>query len=247
MRYLGGKVRLAKEIAAKIVEYIPFGGTYVEPFCGGCAVAVKVAEYRPDVTIICNDLHPYLIALLRGVADGSFEPPSTLSEEEYYYIKAHKDENPALTGFAGFGCSFMGHWFHGYARCCAGGGIPPQEKHYRPHAEVAKDSLLTDFRESTIQFHNADYRALDIPEGAVVYCDPPYKTGKQYSGVPPFDYPAYMRWATALAKTHDVFMSEYETNVNPDSNIVWRKEYAGNARTGDQKTRPRRVDVLVKL
>ena len=38
MRYLGGKVRLAKEIAAKIVEYIPFGGTYVEPFCGGCAM-----------------------------------------------------------------------------------------------------------------------------------------------------------------------------------------------------------------
>lgn len=28
MRYLGGKVRLAKELAAKIVEYIPFGGTY---------------------------------------------------------------------------------------------------------------------------------------------------------------------------------------------------------------------------
>lgn len=128
MQYLGGKVRLAKEIAAKIAEYIPFGGTYVEPFCGGCAVAIKVREYRPDVTIICNDLHPYLIALLRGVADGSFEPPSTLSEEEYYYIKAHKDENLALTGFAGFGCSFMGNWFHGYARNYAGGGMPPHRK-----------------------------------------------------------------------------------------------------------------------
>lgn len=247
MRYLGGKVRLAKEIAAKIVEHIPFGGTYVEPFCGGCAVAIKVREYRPDVKIICNDLHPYLIALLRGVADGTFEPPSSLSEEEYKYIKTHKDENPALTGFAGFGCSFMGHWFHGYARQYAVGGIPLQGKFRRPHAIIMHDNLLNDYRNTGIQFYNVDYRALDIPEGAVVYCDPPYKTGTQYPGVPPFDYPAYMRWATALAKTHDVFMSEYETNVEPDANIIWRKEYLGNARAGDQKTCPRRVDVLVKL
>ena len=235
MRYLGGKVRLAKEIAVKIVEYIPFGGTYVEPFCGGCAVAIKVREYRPDVKIICNDLHPYLIALLRGVADGTFDPPQSLSEEEYKYIKAHKDENPALTGFAGFGCSFYGDWFHGYARQYAGGDMPLHEKHYRrPAAAVCKDSLLTDFRASSIQFYNVDYRALDIPEGAAVYCDPPYKTGTQYGGVLPFNYSAYMRWATELAKTHDVFMSEYESNVEPDANIIWRKEYVGKARTGDQ-------------
>jgi DNA adenine methylase len=237
MRYLGGKARLAKEIAAKIVEYIPFGGTYVEPFCGGCAVAIKVREYRPDVTIICNDLHPYLIALLRGVADGSFEPPSSLSEEEYQYIKVHKDDNPALTGFAGFGCSFAGRFLHGYAR-----RYDKEENCAAATAVFLKRSISL-----TIQFHNFDYRALDIPEGAVVYCDPPYKTGIQYDGVPPFDYPAFMSWATELAKTHDVFMSEYETNVNPDVDIIWRKEYAGNMRAGDKKTCPRRVDVLVKL
>lgn len=121
MQYLGGKVRLAKYIASEIVQHIPIGGTYVEPFCGGCAVAVKVAQWRPDVKIICNDLHPYLIALLKGVAEGTFTPPDSLSEEEYKYIKTHKDENPALTGFAGFGCSFMGCWWGGYARNYAGG------------------------------------------------------------------------------------------------------------------------------
>lgn len=240
MRYLGGKARLAKEIAAKIVEYIPFGGTYVEPFCGGCAVAIKVREYRPDVAIICNDLHPYLIALLKGVADGIFEPPSTLSEEEYYYIKAHKDENPALTGFAGFGCSFLSDWFHGYAR--------HNDNSRRPAAITTKDALTRDRPALlTMDFRCGDYTAFAIPAGAVVYCDPPYKTGTQCGGVLPFDYPAFMSWATELAKTHDVFMSEYESNVEPDANIIWRKEYLGNARTGDQKTRPRRVDVLVKL
>ena len=39
-----------------------------------------------------------------------------LSKEEYYYIKEHKDENKVLTGFVGFGCSFGGKWFGGYAR-----------------------------------------------------------------------------------------------------------------------------------
>lgn len=247
MRYLGGKVRLAKEIAAKIVEYIPFGGTYVEPFCGGCAVAIKVREYRPDVTIICNDLHPYLIALLRGVADGSFEPPDTLNETTWRYIKDNKDENPALTGFAGFGCSFLGQWFHGFSKYKEGYRNSYGNK-YRPAALEAHDALMRDRPAlSTMEFYCGDYTALAIPAGAVVYCDPPYKTGSQYSGVPPFDYPAFISWAKALAITHNVFMSEYESNVEPDANIIWRKEYAGNMRTGDQKTRPRRVDVLVKL
>lgn len=240
MQYLGGKVRLAKEIAAKIVEYIPFGGTYVEPFCGGCAVAIKVREYRPDVAIICNDLHPYLIALLRGVADGSFEPPDTLNETTWRYIKDNKDENPALTGFAGFCCCFAGDFFHGYARARLCGG---RVRNYaKGNARALKAAPL-----KTMSFICGSFDDLKIPPGAVVYCDPPYKTGSQYDGVPPFDYPAFMSWATKLAKTHDVFMSEYESNVEPGASIVWRKEYAGNARTGDRKTCPRRVDVLVKL
>lgn len=110
-----------------------------------------------------------------------------------------------------------------------------------------KDFLQNDIADSSIQFHNGSYAALDIPSGAVVYCDPPYKTGTQYAGVPPFDYPAYMRWAKELAKTHLVFMSEYLENAEPDANIVWQKTYLGNARTGDRKKYPVRTDVLIKL
>ena len=235
MQYLGGKVRLAKYIASEIVQHIPLGGTYVEPFCGACAVAIKVREYRPDVKIICNDLHPYLIALLRGVADGSFDPPETLSEDEYKYIRANKDENPALAGFAGFGCSFSGRWFQGYAR-----------SEGQNFADEARRSLKQSSYHS-IQFYNLDYRALEIPEGAVVYCDPPYKDTKGYSGVPLFDYSAFLTWIKALALSHDVFMSEYAENVNAGARVVWSKTYAGVLRTGDQKKRPVRTDVLVKV
>ena len=80
-------------------EHRPF----VSLFCGGCAIEAKV---KADIKI-CNDVHPYLIAMWKGLQNG-WTPPDAISKEEYQYIKAHKDENPALTGFVGFGCSFGG-------------------------------------------------------------------------------------------------------------------------------------------
>lgn len=44
-----------------------------------------------------------------------WQPPEIITKDEYYYVKEHKDENPALTGFVGFGCSFGGKWFGGLA------------------------------------------------------------------------------------------------------------------------------------
>ena len=45
-----------------------------------------------------------------------WEPPDIVTEAEYQYIKDHKDEDPALAGFVGFGCTFGAKWFAGYAR-----------------------------------------------------------------------------------------------------------------------------------
>ena len=54
---------------------------------------------------ILNDKHKYLIDLLNGVKNG-YDLPEKITEEEYKYIKEHKDDDPVLTGFVGFGCSF---------------------------------------------------------------------------------------------------------------------------------------------
>lgn len=197
MQYLGGKSRLAKEIVGAMIEYIPFGGTYVEPFCGACSVALKMREYRPDVRIICNDAQPHLIALLKGVSDGSFVPPSTLSKSEWEYCRAHKDENFALTAFAGFGCSYMANFFHGYVG---------------RKARPSSNALLRDKSAlNTIEFVLGDYGDLIIPNGSVIYCDPPYRSGEAYHGVGKFDHDRFMQWAQEKSKEHVVFMSEYET------------------------------------
>lgn len=187
MQYMGGKSRIARRIAEFINE-IPRrkitncqapcpdnhacgGGAdcFVSLFCGSCAVESKVQGFSRK---ILNDRHKYLIAMLQGVQNG-YELPESITPEEYHYIRDHKDDDPALAGFVGFGCSFGGKWFGGYARNASGTN----------YALQSKRSLLKDM--ATLQdahFVCEDYRRVCIPPGAVIYADPPYNNTTGYSG-----------------------------------------------------------------
>ena len=76
---------------------------------------------------ILNDKHAYLIAMLRGVQNG-YELPELITPDQYQLIKADKDWDPVLVGFVGFGCSFGGKWFGGYARNATGTNYALQSK-----------------------------------------------------------------------------------------------------------------------
>lgn len=52
-----------------------------------------------------------------------------------------------------------------------------------------------------------DYRDLYIPDGAVVYCDPPYASTTGYGSG--FNHPAFYAWCRAVGKRHPLFVSEY--------------------------------------
>lgn len=52
-----------------------------------------------------------------------------------------------------------------------------------------------------------DYRDLYIPDGAAVYCDPPYASTGGY-GID-FDHRAFYAWCRAVGKSHPIFVSEY--------------------------------------
>ena len=108
MQYLGGKSRIANSIAEIINENDC--KVFVSLFCGSCAVETKVKASKK----ILNDKHPYLISMWRSLQEG-WEPPDTITKEEYYAIKKDLPYNPSLAGFVGFGCSFGGKWFGGYA------------------------------------------------------------------------------------------------------------------------------------
>ena len=113
MHYQGGKYRFIKHITPIIQAEIDKHQArhFISPFCGACNI--ESAIVHTDKT--CNDKNAYIIQMWRELQQGR-EFPSTVTEEQYKYVRDHKDEDPALTGFCGAGCSYAGTWFHGYAR-----------------------------------------------------------------------------------------------------------------------------------
>ena len=245
MRYMGGKSRISKQIAEVINNavygrqepnlerdcvnpYLELGGQrpFVSLFCGSCAIEAKVSA---KVKIL-NDKHPYLIAMWQALQNG-WQPPDIITKEEYYYVKEHKDVNPALTGFVGFGCSFGGKWF---------GGLASNKKgvNYCARAERGLMKDLPNLMDA--KFTCLDYRDVEIPEGAVVYADPPYVNTTGYS-LGQFDHEAFWDYMRKLSKTHKVFISEQE--VPDDFECIWSKELT---RTLDynKNNQPKKVEKL---
>lgn len=204
---MGGKSRISKQIAEILNSAINKDTPFVSLFCGSCAIESKV---QADVKIL-NDKHPYLIAMWQELQNG-WMPPDVVTKEEYYRVKANMDENPALTGFIGFGCSFGGKWWGGYAK----------DKRGDDYCGQAKRGLLKDL--VGIQFATftcLDYRDVEIPDGAVVYCDPPYANTTGYT-VGQFDTHEFWDYMRQLSKRCNVYISE--ESAPDDFECIWSKE-----------------------
>ena len=178
-------------------------------FCGSCSIESKVKGFDK---VLCNDSHEYLIEMLKGVQNG-YELPENISEEQYKYIREHKDEDKVLTGFVGFGCSFGGKWFGGYAR----------NKTNTNYALQSKKSLLKDMCNlMTAQFTCQDYRDVIIPNNSIIYADPPYDNTTGY-GKDKFNSNEFWEYMRVISKNNKVFISE-QTAPN-DFECIWEKEF----------------------
>ena len=63
-----------------------------------------------------------------------------------------------------------------------------------------------------LQVTSLSYDEIDIPDGAVVYCDPPYHACDKslYGGTAKaFDHNAFYDWCVSVSKTNPIFISEY--------------------------------------
>lgn len=227
MQYQGGKSRIAKHISEAITNEVSrwqvknsnldcasnrereSNTTLVSLFCGTCSVESKLTNFKQR---ILNDNHKYLIEMLRGVQNG-YELPETISETDYRYIRGHKDDDPILTGFVGFGCSFGGKWFGGYAR----------NKTQTNYALQSKKSLLKDMSNLTdAKFICKDYRDVELPEGCIIYADPPYNNTTGY-GKEKFDSKQFWEYARNVSQEHLMFISEQEA---PDDFVaIWEKPF----------------------
>ena len=187
---------------------------FADLFCGSCNV---IAEIDSKYHRIANDKHKYLIAMWKAMQDG-WIPPDTCSEEEYRHIKQNKDDDMALSGFIGFACSFGGKWFGGYAR---------RKDAYRNYCVQGKRGNIRLIENmQNVQFENKDYKDLEIPDGAIVYCDIPYKGKAQYSlkECGKFNHDEFYDWVEKNKHRFDIYISEYKESVPDGFEIVWEKE-----------------------
>lgn len=196
MQYLGGKTKIAKRLVAAMSP-IRAGRPFWEPFCGGLSVSVALAAEGPGLV---SDANPALISLYRAVADG-WDPPTSLSEEMYAFAKRLPDDQP-LKAFAGFGCSFGGKWFGGYARSRA----------YDFAAGCAR-GLLRDIGALLAAGCRVDrINFLDVepqPVTCFLYLDPPYRGTTEYKGTLAFDHDRFYARVDGWSRHTDVFVSEY--------------------------------------
>ena len=179
---------------------------YVEPFVGGANMIDKVDGNR-----IGADSNEYNICLFKGIQEG-FIPPNFISEDEYKKAQANRDITP-LTAFIGYGCSYAGKWFGGYARGNDVKGSP------RNYCLESKNNILKQARGlKGIEFKHSSYDELEIPSNSIVYCDPPYEGTTKYKDT--FDYTKFWEWCREKSKEgHQVFISEY--NAPTDFECIW--------------------------
>lgn len=209
MRYFGGKQRISKPLSQFLNSQLKEGQPFVDLFCGSCNVITRIDSNRIR---IANDKHKYLISMWKALQEG-WIPPDSISEEEYLYLKHHKDECLYLSGFVGFGCAFAGDWFQGYAKS--------KDRNYCLNAKNSTMKKLNNLK--NVEFYNKDYRDLNIPNGSFVYCDIPYKNTIQHtkSLLGEFNHDEFYQWVKDNCNKYDIYVSEYKENVPNDFKIVW--------------------------
>jgi DNA adenine methylase len=212
--YLGGKGRLGPTIAKVILKATSERGVYFEPFLGGGSAFKHIAPHFGSVHV--GDVHEDLVLMWRAAAEG-WTPPSVVSELEYQKIR--REPASALRGFIGFGCSFGGKWWGGYARSRCNGDDYYARHAYNSVNEIAR--LLPPHVEGTLRHRSFEDWTPFITTSAVVYADPPYARTTGYKAK--FDSSVFwsvMRnWSDMGAR---VFVSEYEAPAGWSS--IWSKE-----------------------
>lgn len=217
MQYLGSKRLISKRLADFIISQKPadFSGKVFEPFFGSGAVTYALMQKGFEAQYFASDAHTDLILMYEAIK-GGWVPPY-INESEYNQLKAAKPSPER--GFAGFGLSFGGKFFGGFARNRTGydyckGAINSLERQ-RVYTE-------------RVNFYNLSYKGLVIPPGSIVYCDPPYSDTTKYTG-DAFRADEFWQWVRGVSKISVVLVSEYK--APDDFTCVYEVETKLNLRS----------------
>lgn len=225
MRYLGGKSKIRKQVAAFLESKRALDQLYFEPFVGGGWILQEMSGWR-----VAADGNAALVALYQALQCG-WEPPEFVSEETYRGYMALRDVTDPMTAFCGFGASFAGKWFGGYCDYS-----DKSKRIGNPKTELLKQ--LPTFQGVVFShglFH--DWK----PRNALVYCDPPYANTTQYGAFDGFDHDLF--WQTMrewVAAGNTVVVSEY--SAPPDFPCVHEMHSQMGLTSGGDAQRTKRVE-----
>ena len=226
MQYFGGKFRLADEIVSVLNKYRKEGQIFLEPFVGGANIVSKMTGKRT-----AYDIHYELIEMYKAIQNGWF-PPDLISKEYYEEIRDSKNIRPCLKGFVGFGCSFAGKYFGGYANSGD-----------RNYCVNARNSVLKKMETcKDVVFECKDYRKI-TPKDCLIYCDPPFLNTIQYSNGK-FDSVEFWGIMREWSKNNIVIVSEYQ--APDDFECIWKRETKLDIRNRFNQ-REKRIEKLFKF
>ena len=215
---MGSKAKLAKYIVPIIQNEIDTNGSkyYLEPFVGGANIIDKIQCQNK----IGYDINKYLISLLKQAQIDTSIFPEKITEEEYYYVKEHKDDFPDwYVGLVGFCASFSAKFFSGYARDKKTGRDIPNEG--------IRNIIKQASNLKNIKFEVKNYLDINEISGYTIYADPPYfnkkSTQNKYPGVDKFNENDFWEWCKKIGKNNIVLISNYD--APNDFKCIFEKEY----------------------
>lgn len=216
---MGGKYFLSKQISNIIKSSVDPDDVkgYLEPFCGALSVLEKMTD---TYECTASDYHPDLIALWKDVQNNSFKPPEYVDESLYHKSKEYKSPN-STKGFIGFGMSFGGKFYAGYA-----------DKYKNDKKENYLQEAINSINRKHPKIQNVDFHCKSYdewnPKNMVIYCDPPYqntkfpikyRTDTKYYDI--FDNDKFWNIMRHWSKNNYVFISE--TTAPDDFIPIWTK------------------------
>ena len=224
MKYQGNKTRIVNDILPIMLENYD-GKTFVDAFCGSCAI---IQDVPSDYLRIANDKNKYLIAMWRSLTTCGKEFPITINKDFYDKVRdcfhgRNNDYEDDLIGWVGYMASFNGRFFSGGY---SGHNVVNKTGKARDYITENINNIQKQIQEhnfKNITWFSTDYYNIPFPEHSLIYCDIPYKDTKQYEFSRDFDYDMFYDWCRTMKEDgHTIFISEY--NMPSDFKCIWEKE-----------------------
>lgn len=240
--YMGSKWRLADWILSYLPDTpidAPKDGerVFVDLFAGGCAMTHAAIKSGRFDKVIANDLSFAPQVFKKAVEYGAYDWKEWVSREEFKALDTNTVDGLAKALMFGFGYKT---YSYGYSNqkaqiyknifeCVVNGDASNGRCNSLERLRVF-ESLHHSCDLSRLVISNTDFANVDIPDGSIVYCDPPYLNTSKYDSH--FDYSFFEDWLARI--DCPVFVSEFSCPTGC-ALIVSRTRNCSMAKSNDVK------------